>query len=295
MNFTEEFISDNGLSNEQVEAVKGFYETNVIPELKKDWDGLANDNAEGILTGAAKYGASKFGVELEREQGEKWGDYLKRISDISFDSSKKKLEEKELELQKKLENFKGGDEYKSQIDLLTQEKDELLRKIAELEPLTGFDKKYKQASEELNGLKLNVAFNEVKPSFPETVNKYEASAKWNEFKTSVLDKNTIELVDNVPYAIDKENPHKKTKLSELVDGDSNIKELLKGRQQSGNGASSVDFKKVDGIPFDIPKNATSDEISKLTREYLTKKLGSATSPKFASEFAELFAKIKNAA
>jgi len=295
MEFTEEFITKNGLSSEQAEAIKSFYDTNIIPELKKEWDGKANTDAEGILTGASKYAAEKFGVDIEREQGEKYADYLQRIADAGLESKTKALKIKEAELEEKLKNFKGSDEVKSKLEEQQRKNDELLKKIAQLEPLEGLDDKYKKASEELSGLKLSVSFNEVKPNFPDTVNKYEAAAKWNEFKSMVLEKNTIELIDNVPFAIDKENPHKKTKLSELVAGDSNITELLKGRQQDGTGASPVDFKKVEGIPFDIPKNATSDQISKMVRDYLTKKLGSATSPKFASEFADLFAKIKKAA
>ena len=42
MAFTEEFIEQNGLQPEQVSAITGYYDSNVIPTLKKEWDGKAN-------------------------------------------------------------------------------------------------------------------------------------------------------------------------------------------------------------------------------------------------------------
>ena len=39
MAFTEEFIEQNGLQPEQVSAITGYYDSNVIPTLKKEWDG----------------------------------------------------------------------------------------------------------------------------------------------------------------------------------------------------------------------------------------------------------------
>lgn len=295
MALTEDFIKELGITPEQAEKVNGYYDTNVIPELKKSWDGKANENAEGILSGASKYAQEKFGVELEREQGEKYGDYLTRIAEAGLSSKQQKLKEKEAELEEKLKNFKGSDEVKQQLLDSQKKNDDLLKQIAELEPLKGYDEKYNTATKELQGLKLEVSFTNVKPKFPENVNKYEAEAKWNEFKNGVLEKNTIELIDGISYAIDKENPHKKTKLSELVDGDGNLKELLQGRQQGGSGAKQVDFKKVEGIPFDIPQNASTEDISKLTKEHLVKKLGSVTHPNYSKEFLEILMKVQKSA
>jgi hypothetical protein len=46
----------------------------------------------------------------------------------------------------------------------------------------------------------------------------------------------IEIIDNVAWAIDKENIHSKKKLSELVGLDKELSELSQGRQQQGTGA-----------------------------------------------------------
>lgn len=295
MELTQEFIETNKFSNEQAEAIKGFVNMDIIPILKKENDGLANRNAEAILDGASKGILDKFGITESRHQGEKIADFLTRIVEIPFEETKQKLDKKTKEIQDKLENFKGGDEYKAQLDKLNKEKDNLLKQVAELEPLKGLDLKIKEKDQELSGLKLNVAFNGIKPSFPDTVNKYEADAKWNEFKNGVLEKYNIELVDGKPIAIDKENHHKQVKLSDLLDQDKDISDLLQGRQQAGTGGKPVSLKDVEGVPFKVPQNATTEEISTLVREHLEKKLGSMLHADFSKQFREILVKIKKSA
>jgi len=277
MDLTQDFIEANGLEANQVEAITKYIDSEVKPSIKKEYDGVANKNAEGILTGASKYAREAFGVEIDRDQGEKFGDYLKRISDAGLSSRLSDLKSKESELEDKSKN------------------DALLKQLAELEPLKGLDEKYKAASEQLSGLKLNVAFNSVKPNFPDTVNAYEAKAKWDEFKNDVLSNYTIELVDNEPIAIDKDNEHKRKPLKELLEANSNIGDLLKTRQQSGTGAKSADLIDVDGVPFKVPQGATSEEQSKMVREYLVEKLGSPLHKDFSKEMVDLLTKVKQSA
>lgn len=295
MELTQEFIEANKLSNEQAEAIKGFVNTDIIPTLKKDYDGLANKNAEAILDGASKSVLEKFGITESRQQGEKIADFLTRIVEKPFEETKNKLELKTKEINEKLANFKGGDEYKAQLDKLNIEKDNLLKQVAELEPLKGLDLKIKEKDQELSGLKLNVAFNGIKPNFPETVNKYEAEAKWSEFKNGILEKYNIELVDGKPIAVDKENHHKQVKLSDLLDQDKEISDLLQGRQQAGTGGKPASLKDVEGVPFKVPQNATTEEISTIVREHLEKKLGNRLHPDFPKQFQEILMKIKKSA
>lgn len=296
MELTKEFIETNGLAENQVEAVSKLIESEIVPSLKKEYDGLANKNAEAILDGASKSILQKFGISEERQQGEKIADFLTRIVDKPFEKAKSDLEKKSKELEDKLANFKGGDEYKEQVQKLSEEKDALLKKVADLEPLMGLDEKYAEATKQLTGLKLSVAFNNIKPSFPEAVNKYEADAKWNEFKNGTLEKYNIELDEqNVAYAVDKENHHKKVKLQDLLSQDTNIAELLKGRQQSGTGANPKPLKDVDGVPFKVPQGATTEELSTAVREHLVKELGNTLHPQYASKFAELMAKVRKTA
>ena len=292
MELTKEFIEANGLAEAQVEAIKGHIENEVVPNLKKEYEGKANENAEGILKGASKKASEQFGIDVERDQGEKWADYLSRISEKALSSKTEKLLLKEKELENKLKNFQGSDELKEKYEKQLQENDKLLKQVAELEPLKGMDTLLKDKDQELTGLKKEVAYSSVKPSFPDTVNKYEADAKWNELKSSIEEKYTIELIDGLPYGIDKENHHKKVKLSDLVNADNNIKELLKGRQQNGTGGKPVDLKDVEGIPFQIPVNATSEQLTTLVREHVLKELGDITHPEYAKKFQELYQKAK---
>ncbi len=294
MELSKEFKEEHKLDDAQVGAIEKHFTEGVLPDLKKEWDGKANENAEAILSGAVKHAVERSGVSLEREKGEKYGDFLNRYSDVVFDAQKKALSDKQAEIDEKLKNFKGGDEYKSQLEKSKSEIDNLLKQVADLEPLKGIDEKYKTSQQELSGLKLNVAFNNVKPAFSKDVNSFEAKARWDEFQKKVLDKYTIEIVDNEGIAVDKENHHKTIKLSELVSEDAEITKLLEGRQQKGPGADPKDMIEVKDLPFNIPKDATSEELSKTVREHLLKKLGDTLDPSYPEEFAKLFAKAKEA-
>ena len=103
------------------------------------------------------------------------------------------------------------------------------------------------------------------------------------------------MVDGKPIAVDKENHHKQVKLSDLLEQDKNITDLLEGRHQSVTGGKPASLKDVEGIPFKVPQNATTEELSTIVREHLEKKLGSRLHPNFANEFQEILMKIKKTA
>lgn len=290
MELTKEFIEQHGLQENQVEAITKYVSSEIVPNIKKEYDGVANKNAEGILSGAADFAKQSLGVNIDREQGEKLGDYLKRISETHFSKASSDLQAKQKEIDEKLANFKGGDEYKAQLEQLKADKDNLLKKVAELEPLSGIEEKYRQATEQLTGMKKEVAYNSVKPNFPDTVNKYEADAKWGAWKSMVEEKYNIELVEGKPIAVDKENQHKTIELSELIAQDKNIADLLQGRQQRGTGAKPTEF--IDGLEVKVPKGATSEEQSKAVKEYLIEKLGDPLHKDFSKQFLDLLAKVK---
>ncbi len=294
MELTKEFIEEHKLDEAQVTAITGYVDTEIVPSLKKEYDGKANENAEGILTGAGKYAKEKLGVDLDREQGEKIGDYLSRVLDAKFSNQEADIVKRQGEIDKKLKDFKGGDELKQALLDEKEKNDKLLQQVAELEPLKGIDEKYNTQSETLSKLKREVAYGGVKPNFPESVNKFEADAKWNAFKNGIEEKYNLELVDGKAVAIDKENEHKRFDLETLVAQDKDISELLKGRQQRGTGAAPVDFREVEGIPFKIPVNATSEDITKLVREHTLKEVGDLMHPDYSKKFQELFLKVKKA-
>ena len=287
----EDFIKDNNLTEEQVKAVSGYVASDYLPTIKKEWDGKANENAEGIINGALKSIQNEFGLELDREQGEKAVDYLTRFSSKVVGSKQSELDELKSNYEEKIKGVKGAEALQGEYEKMKLEKDEILKKYADYDDLKEKADKYEEASQTLSTLKLEVAFNGVKPQFPNTVNKYEADAKWNEFKKGVLSNYTIEIVDNVPTAIDKENHHKTIKLEDLLSKDESIQELMKGRQQPGTGAEQKDLVDIEGIPFKLPVNAGAKDRSKAISEYLTSKGLTPSSNKWADEFAELNKKI----
>ena len=291
MEFTQEFIEQYKLSDEQVKGI--IDSTNEqVAELKKTWDGKANSDAESILQGAIKYTQTQTGFSLEREQGEKAGDYFTRFSDNYLTSQKSDLKQAKLDYEEKMKGVKGNETLSAEYEALKVKNDDLLQKYADYDEIKADADKAKAYGEELSGLKLEVSFNSIKPQFPDTVNKYEAKALWDEFKNGVLSENTIELVDNVPMAVDKENKHKVVKLEDLLDKNEPLSKLLEGRQQKGTGSKSVPMVDIDGLPFKVPENADGKTRSTIIKEHLTKIGISQTSPEYATKFAELNKKIQ---
>ncbi|WP_428743250.1 hypothetical protein, partial [Tenacibaculum sp.] len=287
---TEEFIKEHNLNEEQVKGITDFSQE-FIANKQKEWDGKANENAEGIINGVIKATQQKFGVNLDRQQGEKHADYLSRLSEAVLGNKQSELDKLKSDYEEKIKGVKGNEALTAEFEKMKQEKEEILKRYADYDEVKEKASKYEEANQTLSSLKLEVAFNGVKPSFAQDVNPYEAKAKWEEFKKEILGKYTIELVDNEPMAVDKENHYKTVKLKDLVDKDNNIQELLKGRQQGGTGAKAVDLKEVQGVPFKVPANADSKTRSKLITDHLLSKGLSKTSDQWSTEFAYLHKKI----
>lgn len=288
-----EFINEDkqtelGLTPEQISGLTPLYESH-LAEVKKGWDGVANKNAEGIINGAIDPIVKATGIN--RNEGEKAADFLTRVGTSYLSEKQSELDKIKSDYEEKIKGVKGSETLASEYEAMKVKHDEVLQKYADYDELKEKAVKADEYGQQLSTLKLEVAFGEVKPNFPESVNKYEAAAKWNELKNSILDKNTIEIVDGVPMAVDKENPHKVTKLQDLVEKDEEINALAKGRQQGGTGAKQVDKETIDGVPFEVPVNATSEDRTKLIKEYLTKKGISPISDEYSKQFSELNIKI----
>ena len=286
MELTKTFIEEQKLDESQVKGITDFANEQVA-EMKKSWDGKANSDAEKILQGAINYTQTQTGFSLDRDQGEKAGDYYKRFSDNYFSTQKSSLASAKLEFEEKMKGIKGNETLSAEYEALKVKNDDLLQKYADYDEVKEKADKADEYGQQLSGLKLEVSFNGIKPTFPETVNKYEATALWNDFKKEVLGKNTIELVDGVPMAIDKENKHKIVKLSDLLAKDEPINKLLEGRQQEGTNGKPANLTDIEGVPFQVPENADGATRSKLIKEYLAQQGISQTSVQYAEKFAEL--------
>jgi len=292
MEFTKEQITEIGLSDEQAGKLKAVTETHEA-DLKKTWDGLANSNAEKIIQGAADKVETITGIK--REPAQKLGDYLTSASENYFKGQKSALQQKEAELEKKIKEGGGDPALKAQLEKVSGELDNLKKKEAQFADYEKNDYKGKLLETEKNmtAMERKVAYASVKPAFPDTVNKYEADAKWKEFQESTSKTHNIKLNDEgEPVAIDKANEYKIVKLSDLVLADKTISELTKSRKVVGLGSGEKQNIKVEGVPFEIPDKATSEERNKAIKEYLTGTLQLAvTSQEYAKKFAEFNSKL----
>lgn len=291
MELPQEIIEASKLTPEQVTAVKTFGE-NYVANIKKEYDDKANTNAEGILGGAVKYLQTKTGIVEDRKQGEKYADYLARISDKFLENNKQTLEQARQDYEAKLKDFKGGDALKSDLDKVKAEYDAILKKTADYEDIKKKAEQADELSTKYGQLKIGTAFRDIKPVFPETVNEYEAKAKWADFERSVLAKYDVEIVEDKPIAIDKENKYKQIPLADLVKEDKAITELLAGRQQPGSGAKPAgSTSTIEGVPFPVPEKCDSVERAKLIKEQLTKEGLNPASDEYAKRFGDLNNKI----
>ena len=292
MEFTTEFIEANKLSAEQVTALAEAINDHEA-ELKKSYDGKANADAEGIIEGAVKSTLEITGIG--REQGEKYAEYLKRVGPLyitgKLESAKRELESKKAELDEAIKTGKPDAMLQKNYDAMKERFDVLQAKEADFDRIkeADYENKYNELFQSHTTAQINSAFNSVKPAFPDSVNKYEAQAKWNEFVSKVKEKYNVEIdKDGIGRAIDKENKHKTYKLSDLVEKDKEIMSLKTGRQQTGLGADP-DVKLVDvkDVPFKVPENATPQQRNDAIREYLTKVLKlNKISSEYAAKFTE---------
>lgn len=292
MEFTEDFIKTNELSDTQVTALTKETNDNEAV-LQKEWDGKANLEAEGILHGATKATVAKTGIT--HEKGTKVADYIELASEGYLALGKARLERSQKELDEKIKNAGTDEVLKAELET-SKAKIEDLQKI-EAEHADWIKGDYKNLFEKSNGelsnMKKQVAFGNVKPKFADGINEYEATAKWNNFKSAILEKYDIHLDDqNVPLYADKENKFKTGKLSDLVKEDQEIQELVKGRQQTGAGAGTKPDVEIEGLPFRVPENATPKERQKVIKDYITGTLDIPhLDPRYAAKYSEFNTKI----
>jgi hypothetical protein len=288
---TQEVATTLSLSPEQIAGITPLYDGH-LANLKKEWDGKANTNAEGIINGAL----SKINevTKVARLEGEKAADYITRAGLASISEQKTNVSALELEYQNKLKEFKGDEATKLELQNAKTELDNAKKILADFDNIKAKADKYDETEQTLSKLKLQVSFSNVKPKFPDIVNAYEAKAKWEEFKNSVLEKYEIQLVDGEAIAVDKTNNYTNIKLSELVKNDKNITELLAERQQAGTGArASGNDKSIEGLPFKVPQDAKTNtsERAKVISEQLTKEGIAVLDPNYTKKFAEYNLKI----
>lgn len=286
---TEEVITALALTPEQVAGMKTPYETH-LATLKQGWDNKANENAEGILTGAASKLEEATGVK--RTQGEKLADYYVRAGSEFLTTQKTEIETLKTEYQTKLKDFNGGDATKAELAKAKSDLDAAQLQLVDYEDLKAKAGQLDEITTKYKSLEEKQFFQNEKPTFPDTVNKYEADAKWNEFLKGFNEKWNKEFDDNgVSIAVSKENPHLKKPLSELIIADAELSKLMEGRKQTGPGAGSTS-KELGTTGVVLPDNPNPTDISTAINEYLEKNSKHPkTSKERTKEFMELNTKV----
>ena len=291
MEFEEKFIQENGVTEDQLKGLNTVIDSH-IADLKKGWDGKANENAEGIIDGAGKSIIELTGIA--RDQGEKWAVYLERANGLYFEGAKNVLATKQTELEEKIKNTKGDEVLKGELKETKEALDNLKKKEASYDELMKGDYKgkYETSLSKLTSMERRIAFKDNLPTMPDGMNKYEWDAKIKQFETESLEKNNLVFDDNnTAWLVDKENEFKKTKLEDAITQNQTIQDLIKGRSFKGTGSTPKNIQ-IEGVPFELPENATPQDRNKAIREYLltTEKL-STTDSKYATRFAELNRKL----
>lgn len=289
---SEENVKELGLNEEQVGKLKTIgSETvaNIQKSLDEKYKHEANTHAEGILSGAAKLVEEKTGIK--RNQGEKIGNYLERTGTSFFEDKQKEIDSLKSDYEKKIEGVKDGSKLKDELETYQ-------KRLAELEPLAGFKEKYDEVNTKYSSLKIETAFSKALPKIPETINQFEKKARLDEVRNEILSKFEIEFNEkNEPVAVDKENKFSQKPLSELLLSNESIKAMVESSDDGGGNPKGFGGKpkgenlKIDGVPFEVTKEMTSNERSKAIKEYLEKKGVHHLSSNYSKQFMDLNAKI----
>jgi len=291
----EETAEKFGIPKDKIGEVSAHVNAHVV-DLKGEWDKTisekANELSSNTLEGATKKIEKESGIaRLPNEQAK---DYFVRVNNEYMPNINAKLAAAE---QKLIDAEKDGAS-KEEMIKLKEKFDALQVKEAEFDTFkeSGIEEKYNALLESNSKMKDDLAFNSNKPRFAEGTNEYEADAKWNNFVKETKALGKLEKVDDDWVIIDKDNANKVYKLADLVAKNKEIQGLVDGRQQPGTGARTKDDKKIEGVPFAVPANATAGEKQKLIREHLTSKGVDKhkNNKEYTKQFQELYLKIKSA-
>lgn len=297
MELQEEQIQELALNPEQVtklQEITSSYEA----AIKQEWDGKADKDANGILEGALGATLEKFGIQgFERAQGEKIADALHRAAPLVIDSALAKEKSEVARLQReyndKIANGGGDESLKQELKEAKEKLDIYLQKEAKYSDWeeNDYKGKYEETTKELSTLKLNAAYDNVKPSFPEGVNNYEANGRWTEFKEAT---NKEWVVDIDGKAVNRDNKHITTTLKALIAKDAGLTALTQGRNVRGIGSSGA-VRKIEGVPFDVKEGAAGKDIAQAIKEHLLSPEGGetdTTSRTYGIKYGNILRKIK---
>jgi hypothetical protein len=289
MEFTAEFIQETGLNETQIQKITEVVDGHIV-DLKNEMKGDANKNAEIILTQASDALETLTGIK--REEKQKLADYTKFAVEKYFEGTKSSLERKQKELETKLKEGTGDEQLKAQLQEVNTELDKYKQKAAQFADYEENDYKtmYTETLEKLNTKERVLAFAMHKPKFADNINKYEADHKWAAFQKETLEKFTLKIddSDNTVYLTDKTNEYKTVKLADYIEKNEVISALVKGREIDGFDTKKKDKLKIEGVPFEVPANATAKERQDAIKDYLLNVLKLS---QFTDEYSKKYAEF----
>lgn len=273
----EDLINEFNLDETIASSIVSKYESLIADEklsIENSYKDLANKNAEGILNGVAQSLETKLGLS-KRNEGEKYKDYLERVTGEFTE----KLTLKEKEVLSKAS---------PEIEKLANEKDSLLKKLAEIEPLVEYKTKYETLISESEKLKIDTAFDKSMPKFDENANEYELKAKTEKVKNDILSKYEIKNIEGVWKAVDKENHHKIKDLNSLIDSYDELSNLKKGVTNPKPGFKPNQGKGKSELPLEIGEVSTKKEGIEKILLYLDNKYGKIgrTKQEYTQEYSK---------
>ena len=293
MEISKEVIESAGLNEDQVTAINSYNQTQFELQEAK-FVGKANEQAEGILGGAAKTIHELTGVE--RQSGQKMADYIKEASTTHIGQLKSTYETKITEYDEKIKSVKGNEALTAEFERAQAEVLTYKQQLADLEPLKGLDEKYNTLLGSSNKMKEDNAFNSVKPSIPSHLTESEKQLfgyKYNDWKNQLLTEYDIVYVNGEYKAQSKENELIIKPLDALLKENTELSALVLPREQKGiNDVPAGEMMSADGVPFKIPKGASTKDLAGLIQAHLSKEGIDKMSNDYPVKFAELLKKSK---
>lgn len=295
MEFAQEFITEQGLSAEQVTAITANVVGHYIPhiaELKLGWDGKALENADNIIDDAVKATQTANNFTLGRNEGEKLGDWNVRYSKALNDGKQTELDAEIKTYKEKVENFQGDANLKAEIITLNDKLDPLLQQKASYDELlsSGVQDKYDALLIKNSADSKALAYGSVKPTFHKDIDERIVSHEWTKFVTATESKYDLSEINGEWVGVEKDNKHAQKSLKDLIKENTDLTKLIDGRQQDPLNANETEISTVTGVPFGVPKDVSNKDLTELIHKQLAteglEKLGH-TAAEYSKRFSEL--------
>ena len=298
MEFTEEFITEQKFSTEQMtainEVIKDAQDASGIAELKKGWDGTALKNADNIIDDAVKATQTANNFTLARDKDEKLGDWNVRYSKALNDTKQTELDTSISEYNDKVKNFQGDANLKAEIITLNDKLDPLLKQKADYDELlnSGVKDKYEALLIKNASDTKALAYSSAKPAFHKDIDSRIVNHEWTKFVAEIDAKYDLVEINGEWVACEKDNPkHAQKPLKDLIKDNEDLTKLIDGRQQDGPNASQAKTETIDGVPFGVPKDVSNKDLTALVHAQLAKEgleKHGHTSEEYSKRFQELF-------